>query len=109
VESLAQLGHMERMRSTAIGTLAELARGSADPARRTETIRLCIRWLNDPELRARDAAGEALAKLGAREALQDIDAIASSDRDPRARERAREWARSIRDAAPKPAAATSSG
>jgi len=109
VESLARLGHMDRMRSTAIGTLAELARGSADPARRTETVRLCMQWLNDPELRARDAAGEALAKLGAREALQDIDAIAASDRDPRARDRAREWARSIRDAEPKPAAAPSSG
>ena len=113
VESLAQLGFMDRMRSTAIGTLAELTRGSSDTAQRAETVRLCMRWLTDPELRARDAAGEALAKLAAREALPDIDAIAASDRDPRARDRAREWARTIRDAAakpaPKPAVGASSG
>jgi hypothetical protein len=108
-ESLATLGHMDRMRSTAIGTLAELVRTSPDAAQRAEVIRLCMQWLNDPEPRARDAAGEALAKLGAREALQNIDALAASERDPRARDRAREWARTIRDAAPKPAAASSSG
>lgn len=96
VAVLAMPGHVERMRPSAIEALAELAPSATDPSGRAQVVTVLAGFLDDPESRAQAAAGEALANMKATEALAQIDAMATSDPDPRTRERAEGWARKIR-------------
>jgi len=105
VSELAALGHHDRLRPSAIASLASLAPPPSDAVGRARTVRSLIELLDDPEPRARDAAGDALVSMQAREALRRMDAIAQADRNPRVRESAAEWAKKIRAATAVPATA----
>jgi len=96
VGALGQIGHFDRMRPRAISTWAKLAPPESDADARQAVISALIAMLDDPERSSADAAGQALAEMRAKAALQRIDSIASSDRDPRRRERAERWAKAIR-------------
>ena len=96
VGTLAQLGHFDRMRPRAISAWGKLAPPESEADARQALVAQLIAMLDDPERSSADAAGQALADLRAAAALQRIDAIASSDRDPRRRERAERWAKAIR-------------
>jgi aminopeptidase N len=96
VGALAQLGHFDRMRPRAIGAWAKLAPPESEAGARQAMVAQLIAMLDDPERSSADAAGQALAELRAAAALDRIDAIAASDRDPRRRERAERWAKAIR-------------
>ncbi len=96
VGSLAQLGHFDRMRPRAIAAWAKLAPPESEADARQALVTQLIAMLDDPERSSADAAGQALAGMKATAALPRIDQIASSDRDPRRRERAERWAKAIR-------------
>lgn len=96
---LAQRGNFDRARPDAIRVVARLAEKSA-ASERDRVIQALLAMLDDPERRARDAAGEALASLKATEATDRLTAIASSDRDPSRRERAERWLKAIRGEEP---------
>ena len=103
VEELATLGHAERMRPAAISALAALATDESEVAVRTQVASQLIAYLDDPESRARGAAGDGLVAMRYEEALSKLDAMAvATVGNPRMRERAAEWASKIRAAtAPK--------
>jgi hypothetical protein len=96
VGTLAKLGHFDRMRPRAIAAWAKLAPQEPDAPARQALVATLITMLDDPERSSADAAGQALAEMRAKAALERIDSIASSDRDPRRRERAERWAKAIR-------------
>ena len=96
VKELAAIGHVERFRPTAIATFADLAPPASDAIGRAQVATHLIALLDDPEPRAKEAAGNALASMRATEALIRIDSIAKSDRDESTRERAAGWAKKIR-------------
>ena len=96
VKELAAIGHVERFRPTAIATFADLAPPASDAIGRAQVVTQLIPLLDDPEPRAKEAAGNALASMRATEALIRIDSIAKSDRDESTRERAAGWAKKIR-------------
>lgn len=95
-KELAAIGHVERFRPTAIATFADLAPPDSDAMGRAQVATHLIALLDDPEPRAKEAAGNALASMRATEALIRIDAIAKSDRDESTRDRAAGWAKKIR-------------
>jgi aminopeptidase N len=96
VAELVQLGNFDRMRPRAISAWAKLAPAEDEAQAREAMVTALIAMLDDPERQSADAAGQALAQLRAKPALERIDAIAASDRDPQRRERAQRWAKAIR-------------
>ena len=101
-KQLAAIGHVERFRPTAIATFADLAPPTSDAMGRAQVVTQLIALLDDPEPRAKESAGKALASMRATEALIRIDAIAKGDRDESTRERAAGWAKKIRGEPAKP-------
>ncbi len=96
VAEIAAIGHVERLRPAAIETLAELAPPVSESVGRAQTVSQLAALLDDPESRAREAAGDALATMRATDALIRIDSIAKSDPDSKFRDRAAGWAKKIR-------------
>ena len=96
VAPLAALGHVERLRPTAIATLVKLIPAKTDAVERAKVIALLVGLLDDSEPRAQDAAGDGLASLRAAEALARLDSMAAGDKDLRMREKAVVWAKQIR-------------
>jgi len=94
----ASLGNFDRARPKAMSCLAKLCPKpkEGDNVTRDMIITKLMGWVDDPEDRARNAAGESLATVKATQALEKFDAIAASDPDPRRRDRAKEWAKKIR-------------
>ncbi len=92
----SSLGSYDRSRPDAMRSLAALCPTDAADETRKRVVDLFIGWLDDPERRAQDGAGEALVTLKATEALPRLDSIAASDPSPRRKERAADWARRIR-------------
>jgi aminopeptidase N len=84
-------GTLNRTRAVAIGTVGSLAPHDVDAA-----VDALLPLLNDREVRARNAAGRALAEIGDERALTDLDRLAKSARDPRFREQCERWADQIR-------------
>ena len=96
VAALGALGHVERLRPVAIATFAKIIPAKSDEAGRAKSIAWLVALLDDNEPRAQDAAGDALASIGATEALSRLDAMAANDRDEHMREKAAAWAKQIR-------------
>ena len=92
----AALGNFDRARPTAMDALARLCPKDEGNATRGTIIERLLVWIDDPEGRARNAAGEALVTVKAKQALDRLDAIARSDPNSERRERAADWAKRIR-------------
>lgn len=92
---LAAQGMPDRSRPDGISTMGRLVAEAAKD-RRDEVVKELVAYLDDPERRAANAAGEALASLKAREAIPRLEAIAASDSDPGRRDMATGWLGRIR-------------
>ena len=92
----AALGNFDRARPAAMNCLAKLCPKEEDNATRKMIIEKLLVWVDDPENRPQNAAGEALAIVKAKQALEKLDAIAKSDPNTQRRDRAAEWAKKIR-------------
>ncbi len=92
----ATLGNFDRARPAAMQCLAKLCPKEAENETRKKIIEKLMTWVDDPEGRARNAAGDALAEVKATQSLERMDAIAASDPDPERREKAAAWAKKIR-------------
>jgi HEAT repeat protein len=88
----ASYGYMDRSRPTAIGVVRKLAKHDND-----EAVEFLLALLNDPESRAVNAAGGALADLKVDRAADPIRAMSESNRDPALRERATAWLKTLQD------------
>ena len=88
----AAYGHLDRARPAAIAAVGALAENDRDRA-----ASFLLPLLNDPERRAVQAAGEALAEMGEPRALEPIRAIARTHRSPRMREEAEKWLQTLEE------------
>lgn len=96
IEELSTLGHADRMRPSAIAALGKLAALPAASSERPKVIATLVDYLDDPESRSREAAGEALASLKAPEALARLEAIEKAAHGDRFSDRASGWIKRIR-------------
>jgi len=95
-------GNLSRTRPIAIQAVVDLASHDADAA-----FQAIAPLLADREVRTRDAAGEALAKLKDPRGVAVLEAFIAESRDRRLREKARGWLEDLRrDAVPVPDTAT---
>jgi HEAT repeat protein len=83
-------GYSDRSRAQTIQALGKLAHHDADKA-----VPFLIAMLDDPERRAVNAAGDALAEIGDKRATGTIRAISQSSPDPRLRSRAEGWLKKL--------------
>ncbi len=83
----SQLGWLARTRPVAIRAIGELADHDSERA-----IDVLIQLLDDPEERAREAAGRALSKVGDENALAEMRRVARTHRQPSFRKNLTEWA-----------------
>ncbi len=96
VREFATLGYHDRLRPVALETAGELVAGPALSSERRAIVALLVACLDDPEPRTQEAAGEALARLKAPEAVTRLEAFVSSKRDERFSDRASGWLKRIR-------------
>ncbi len=83
-------GYSDRSRAQTIHALGKLAHHDADTA-----VPFLIALLDDPERRAVNSAGDALAEIGDKRATGTIRAISQSSPDPRLRARAEGWLKKL--------------
>ncbi|MEM7228974.1 MAG: M1 family aminopeptidase [Planctomycetota bacterium] len=87
----AAWGHQDRPRARAISALGDLAEHDEE-----RIVDFLLELLDDPHTRPRRAAGSALAKIGNERALEPLQAIATSHRDKRERDRAEGWVETLK-------------
>jgi aminopeptidase N len=89
----ARYGTPDRLRGSAVRVVGRLAHHRPD-----EAVPFLMALLDDPERRAREAAGAALVAARDRRGLGPLRAIASSHRNPHFRRQAEAWARELEEA-----------
>ncbi|MCW5776302.1 MAG: hypothetical protein KIS87_07690 [Phycisphaeraceae bacterium] len=87
-----RVGTLSRTRAVAIGVVGRLGKHDPDIA-----LNAILPLLEDREMRARNAAGEALVTLGDARAVERLEALAATARDPAIADRFRRWADRLRD------------
>lgn len=85
-------GTLSRTRAVASGVVGRLGRHDPDAA-----LAALVPLLEDREMRTRNAAGEALVALGDARAIDRLESLASTARNPAQADRLREWAERIGD------------
>jgi len=89
----AAFGYTDRARPRAIATVGKLAEHDTDRA-----VPFLIALLDDPESRAAQAAGKALADIGDERAIEPIKAMSESHKSERRREMAEKWLKKLKEA-----------
>jgi aminopeptidase N len=87
-----RFGHLARTRPAAISAVATLAETDEQKARAAAAL---IPILRDREVRARSAAGAALARIGHESALDELRRLARSDRSESFRASCERWADAV--------------
>lgn len=88
----AAYGYMDRSRPTAISVVGRLAKHDQSKA-----VEFLIALLDDPEQRAVNAAGAALAETGDRKAEPRLRQMMENSPDPELRVRAKGWVETLRN------------
>lgn len=88
----AAYGNVDRSRPRAISAIGKLAKHDEERA-----VDYLLAMLNDPEGRPRSATMSALAEIGDERALEPLQTIASTDRDPDMRDRAKSAVERLRE------------
>jgi len=88
----AAFGYTDRARPKAIAAVGKLAEHDVDRA-----VPFLIALLDDPESRAANAAGKALADIGDERAIEPIKAMSESHKSERRREMAEKWLKKLQE------------
>ncbi len=85
-------GTLSRTRAVAAGVVGSLGKHDRDAA-----LDALSRLLEDREMRVRNAAGEAIVALGDARAVERLESLAATARDPAEADRLRRWSARLRD------------
>ncbi|MCI0674711.1 MAG: HEAT repeat domain-containing protein [Phycisphaerales bacterium] len=91
----AAYGYTDRSRPRAIDTVGRLAKHDKEKA-----VAFLLKLLDDPESRAVNAAGDALATVGDERAIVPIRTLSTKHRDPAMRDRASAWLKKLQEGNP---------
>ena len=90
--ALKSFEERNRARPDAIDAIGKLAKHDNDKA-----VEVLLALLTDPERRAVQAAGSALADVGDDRAIEPIKAMSESSTNPQLRESAEKWLKKLKE------------